>query len=387
MPIQPEEFRQEEPYELAAVHTDEEFIESLRTSDPQQTLFAGRMDAGQDQLTSMLSVWSAELALRPLPDPMPVEEATALVARSAARRRSLRSVMAVAASIVALLLGSAVVGARSATPGDALWPVTQVMWADRAHSVTAGINVRTAIEQARLAINAGQAVEAIDAFSRANADLGGVNQQELRQSLLLDLEQLRTELSTAAVPPSMGPDTTTAVVSVTGSTVSVLPPAQPGGSTTTSAPVQGPTDPAGTSSQQPPIGGNTSTSSTPSTSSTSPTGTHTSPTSPTGTSTSSSTGKSTSTATTTPPNTSSAPSTVTDTSVPPTKTSTTKPTSTSATDPSTTTPTSATSPTSSSTDASSSDTAGTSSSEVVGSSDVDPARGAVASTKAPDTVG
>jgi len=256
MPIQPEEFRQEEPYELAAVHTDDEFVESLRTSDPEQNLFTGRIDAEHDRLRSMLSVWSAELRLRPLPEQMPLDEATALVAKSAARRRSMRAMFLVASSIVALLLGSAVIGSRSATPGDALWPVTRVMWADRAHSVTAGLDVRNAIDQARTALGEGHPMQALDAFSRANAGLSGVNLQDVRQSLSADLDQLRSELGTASLgTPSMNP-VGTVVVTVTSEDPSIVPVAPITSSSSTSAPIQGPTDPQST--VRPPYSGSTS---------------------------------------------------------------------------------------------------------------------------------
>ncbi len=113
---------------------------------------------GRDEpLLDLLEQWRHELVHRPLPSsprmisPPPEIEALRVEAprieppriaptrtaaarlRAAGRRvRSPRPVVAVAAAIGAIVVGSVTVGAADARPGSPLWPITRVLWPDRA---------------------------------------------------------------------------------------------------------------------------------------------------------------------------------------------------------------------------------------------------------------
>ncbi|MFN8198742.1 MAG: hypothetical protein U0R72_10495 [Nakamurella multipartita] len=113
---------------------------------------------GRDEpLLDLLEQWRHELVHRPLPSsprvtsPPPEVEAPRIEAprveppriapsrtaaarlRAAGRRvRSPRPVVAVAAAIGAIVVGSVTVGAADARPGSPLWPITRVLWPDRA---------------------------------------------------------------------------------------------------------------------------------------------------------------------------------------------------------------------------------------------------------------
>lgn len=113
---------------------------------------------GRDEpLLDLLEQWRHELVHRPLPSsprvtsPPPEIEAPRIEAprveppriapsrtaaarlRAAGRRvRSPRPVVAVAAAIGAIVVGSVTVGAADARPGSPLWPITRVLWPDRA---------------------------------------------------------------------------------------------------------------------------------------------------------------------------------------------------------------------------------------------------------------
>ena len=83
-------------------------------------------------MAALLKAWRREIDSVPLPPPIDPALATAVVRSAPPRRRAVRPMIAVAAAIAGLLVGSAAIGARSATPDTVLWPVTQLLWADRA---------------------------------------------------------------------------------------------------------------------------------------------------------------------------------------------------------------------------------------------------------------
>jgi hypothetical protein len=155
--------------------------------------------AEDDRLPRMLAAWRDELRLRPLPSRPCSAAASRLVAQSR-RHRSSRPVIAVAASIVALLVGSAIVGSRTAEPGDALFPVTQALWADRADAAVAGEQVRGALDQARSALQDGNARRAADALATAVNSLHGV--RDLQTHLAMEREIVHLWGMVAAADPA-----------------------------------------------------------------------------------------------------------------------------------------------------------------------------------------
>ena len=151
-----------------------------------------------DRLHRMLATWRDDLRLRPVPARPTSTEAARIVA-DARRHRSSRPMIAVAAAIVVLLVGSAIVGSRSAQPGDPLFPVTQALWADRADAAVAGEQVRGALSTAHAALQAGDAQRAADALATAVDNLPGVRDAATHQAMQDEILHLWT-LVVAADP-------------------------------------------------------------------------------------------------------------------------------------------------------------------------------------------
>lgn len=143
---------------------------------------SGRHADDSERLHRMLAAWRDDLRIRPLPARPNATQAARVVAE-ARRGRSSRPVAAVAAAIVVLLVGSAIVGSRSAQPGDALFPVTQALWADQADAAVAGEQVRGALSTAHAALQAGDARRAADALAAAAHNLPGVRDAATHQAM------------------------------------------------------------------------------------------------------------------------------------------------------------------------------------------------------------
>ena len=91
--------------------------------------------------------------------------------------------LSVGAAIAALLVGSATVGSKNATPDSPLWPITQVMWPDRAQSVASVNLVRTELSKAQDSLDAGDTREAQLAVLRATTELGKVDDVDGKEDL------------------------------------------------------------------------------------------------------------------------------------------------------------------------------------------------------------
>ena len=262
-----------EPVDLSQVRADDAFIDSLvtdslpndntgtaplfdgvddrsveeRFADPRTAGVPASSDGGQQfrlptqrvssdaRLTELLQSWRHEIIDPPLPAPIDAEVAVTIVRNSPARKRSIRPMIAVAAAIAGLLLGSAAIGARSATPDSVLWPVTQLLWGDRADSVLAGIDARQGINRAREALQADHPEAALTALDHVTSVITRVSDRDGRETLESDYQSVMSDLETAtqdgAISTSTSaPSTNTAVGPTTG-TPPVVIPTLPTGST------------------------------------------------------------------------------------------------------------------------------------------------------------
>ena len=169
---------------------------------------AGAPDSG-DPLMDLFRTWRQELAAVPLP-PIPDVRGAMHGAGGTGDtgKRSLRPVLAVAAAITALLVGSATVGSRHAEPDSALWAVTQVLWPDHAKSVTSRQNVQVALHEAQAALATGRTQEAQLALLRAAMELGKVDDGDGRKDMADQVDLLwkvaaPQEVSSTSLAPEM----------------------------------------------------------------------------------------------------------------------------------------------------------------------------------------
>lgn len=191
--------------DLLAIALDDTLLDLLAVDVPdgREAPVAADHGAGEDRLTRMLAAWRDELRARPLPARPSCDEAVRAVAPDR-RRRSTRPMVAAAAAITALLIASAVVGSRTAQPGDALFPVTQALWADRADAAVAGQQVRSALDDAEAALRAGNTRGAAEALATAVRSLAGVRDAQAQQTMQQEIIQLWGKVAAADPTADLG---------------------------------------------------------------------------------------------------------------------------------------------------------------------------------------
>jgi hypothetical protein len=221
--------------DLEVVFADDDFVDSIaatpwgaadtgRFAVGSQSRFAAHSARGPllttDPLADLFQTWRQDLAAVPMPAPPSVRSAIEVVdtARAPAKR-PIRPMLAIAAAIVALLVGSATIGSKDAAPNSALWAITKVLWPDREVSYQSSENARGAIKEARLALQAGRTQDAQLALLKATVELGKVDDSDGRG----DMQQTVANLWVAAAPPQSGTSDTVPDRQVDRSSVSTTP--------------------------------------------------------------------------------------------------------------------------------------------------------------------
>lgn len=232
----------EEPVDLGKVVSDDVFIESLSAAplfdDVDQPLRENvhgqqfKVPTGETpptvdvQLAALLRSWQREIGATPLPSRLSDEVAVAMVRNAPQRRRSLRPMLAVAAAIGGLLIGSAAIGARSAPVDSPLFALTQLLWADRADSLEAADHVRDQIDAANEDLEAGHPEEAQAKLDVVTVVITKVAPRDGRQNLESEAQSVAEEISVARTqtsPPSTPGTTVTVVPSPTAQTSDTTP--------------------------------------------------------------------------------------------------------------------------------------------------------------------
>ena len=175
----------EQPVDLGAVARDDALLDALAR---------GLQPPPDDEFAAMLASWRTDLS----PDaPIAAAEdeevaGPAPVAKPAHGRLS-RVVLAAAAAVLALA-GTVAVAAGRAQPGSRLWPITTVVYAERADSLVAAQDARSAIAEAREAVTAGRYAEADRLLIQATTLAGKVHDTGTRQQLLDEVAEVRALL-------------------------------------------------------------------------------------------------------------------------------------------------------------------------------------------------
>jgi hypothetical protein len=172
-----------DPVDLVAVQADDELINALAAGVSVSSSRAGH-DI-EDHVTSILAAWKAEVDAEPVPELVDVDSAVAAIMSGRPKAHRLRHLapVAAAAAFVVLTVGGLSVGSYSAEPSDVLWPVTKVLYSEKAESVEAADRVEKRITRAKQAIAAGQPALADEELKAAAADLAVVRPQEGRSTL------------------------------------------------------------------------------------------------------------------------------------------------------------------------------------------------------------
>jgi hypothetical protein len=183
----------EEPIDLVAVQADDELINALAAGMAMSTSGAGSYHA-DDGVVALLSAWRADVTEEPIPDLVDLDAAVAAVqagikANRAARSARTRHLVPVAAAAAFLVLvgGGVSIGSATAQPDSALWPVSKMLFSERAASVEAAVRVSDKIENAKQALTQGQPQAAVAELQQAQSDLPAVRPQE-GQAQLVDVK-------------------------------------------------------------------------------------------------------------------------------------------------------------------------------------------------------
>jgi hypothetical protein len=170
-----------DPRDLAMIAADDELLDLLGS---------GGTPGDDDEVGAMLAAWRADLAT----DLPTVRRAAPVVAPPPARRRSLsrntRFLLSAAAAVIALA-GVATVMAGDARPGSPLWPITRLLYTDRANSAVAEQEAQRAIDEARQAINDARYADAEKLLEQATARTGEVRDPTVVQRLQEEIAALQ----------------------------------------------------------------------------------------------------------------------------------------------------------------------------------------------------
>lgn len=193
----------EQPTDMGAVARDDELLDALgRGADlPPDDEFAAmlaswRADLSTDAPGTGVETQAAEDADEEPADPIPLPRPTP------ARPGRLSRILLASAAAVLALAGTVAIAAGRAQPGSRLWPITTVVYADRADSLLAAQDTRQAIAGAREAVAAGRYAEAESLLDRAATLAAGVHDTVTRQQLLDEVAAVRALLPGTTPAPT-----------------------------------------------------------------------------------------------------------------------------------------------------------------------------------------
>jgi hypothetical protein len=197
----------DEAIDLALVHADDEYLDLLggaRLDD--RDAFLGEF--GDERLTELLMSWREDVDAEPIGDLVDTRLATVTVhaaTMSRKRRPRLLVPLAAAAAVLAIMFAGFGLAARDAQPGDTLWALSKVLYAERARSVEAAETVKQDLAQAKAALTEGKVDVAKSKLEEAHEALPTVSSDDGRDELEAQHASLVAQLPGApsgeAVPP------------------------------------------------------------------------------------------------------------------------------------------------------------------------------------------
>ncbi|WP_240519200.1 anti-sigma-D factor RsdA [Amycolatopsis antarctica] len=202
--------------DLSVIQADDALLDALGGSDPKVA-----DGLGDQELNALLLAWRRDIDSEPLAEL--VDTDTALVTIKTAtmakrhggkeRKRRMLVPVAAAAAVLAIAFTGTGIAARDAQPGDTLWGLTKVLYADQARSTEAAVSVRTDLEAAQLALAQGkfdEARQALDDAQLAMSRVGSEDDLAGLQAQHLALYQQLAPVSSPQNPPSNAPQPTSA---------------------------------------------------------------------------------------------------------------------------------------------------------------------------------
>ncbi|WP_188316417.1 anti-sigma-D factor RsdA [Solihabitans fulvus] len=214
------------PDDLSAIQADDALLDTLGGADPDIT---GSL--ADQQLNALLLSWRREVDSTPFADLVDVDTAVATIeaaSKPLSPRHRLLVPLATAAAVLVIAFTGMSLVARDAQPGDALWSLTRVLYADHARSVEAAAAVRTDLDSAKMALREGRLDDAKTALNKASASLPAVASDEGKADLAHRHEELVQQLTgTTSAVPSTQVSSSVPVSSTTVPQSSATPSSEP----------------------------------------------------------------------------------------------------------------------------------------------------------------
>ncbi|TDV41345.1 anti-sigma-D factor RsdA [Actinophytocola oryzae] len=206
---------EDEAIDLALVHADDEYLDMLAGVglDDQDRGLGG---FGDDQLTELLIAWRRDVDAAPIDEGLVDTKLATVTVHAARMRRKSRPRLlvpvAAAAAVLAIAFAGFGMAARDAQPGDTLWALTKVLYADHARSVEAAQAVKDDLREAKAALTEGNIDVAKSKLEDAHAALPTVLPDDGKNDLLAQHASLMAQLpgspsDQAGSPPSPDPST------------------------------------------------------------------------------------------------------------------------------------------------------------------------------------
>lgn len=194
----------EPPLDMNAVHADDEFIEALVRGMPVTT----HNDA-EYQLAAMLAGWRHEALSEPAPEFPSVDDVERAIIASQPRpaRKAIRHLRLAsgAAAVVVVAIAGLTVLSQGASPGDPLWGVKKVVFAEQASQTQAASDAQQNLERAEAAMARGETAEAQALVDKAAQNLAPVRDQQTRKQMDDWINRLRASAPKTTVSTTTAP--------------------------------------------------------------------------------------------------------------------------------------------------------------------------------------
>ncbi|MFW0791079.1 anti-sigma-D factor RsdA [Gordonia sp. CPCC 205333] len=199
----------EEPLDMNAVRADDEFLEALARDMPVSTA-----DDAEYQLAGLLAGWRHDMLSEPAPEFPSVDDVERAIIASQPRpaRKAVRHLRLAsgAAAVVVVAAAGLTVLSQGAAPGDPLWGVKKVVFAEQASQTQAATNAQQNLELAEEAMARGETTQAQQLVDKAAQDLKPVRDEKTRKQMDDWIGRLRASApNTAATSKSSASATDT----------------------------------------------------------------------------------------------------------------------------------------------------------------------------------
>lgn len=189
-----------EPFDVVAVQADDELLNALAAGFGAP---AGRSGSpgidGGDQVAAMLAAWKADVDAAPMPQiDLDAAVGAVLEGRRTAQRPSgrLRHLvpLASAAALIVVAITGVSVAAHDSRPGDALFSVSKVLYAEEAASYEALATIDQSRARAKQALAVGDKAAAEAAVAEAEAAAGTVLAEHGQGEVIEQLHRLEVHV-------------------------------------------------------------------------------------------------------------------------------------------------------------------------------------------------